>query len=358
VEEEGMTEGSSNLPVGLGGLRYPITQTSLAIQDLDATMERYYQAFGWAPWQVFDHVLPMHHNTEVRGESVHYSLRGAEVYVGKMNFELLQPLEGPNLWSEFMDRRGEGIASIATMFHERVDGDEVKRQFQERFGISVSMKADIGDHIEYYYLDTEEQFGMLIESGSGHAIDFVGPAKVYPSAGSEQVPAPESGILYPTITQVSAVTRDLDRTVANFHTAFGWGPWRIFDSSDGQLFRDCLRRGEPVEPFKARWAQAMIGDETRLELIQPLGGWSPWQETLDTDGEGLFSISVMFDTEEGSQRVKDAFAERGTGIYAGARFGDREWYYLDTKRDFKCLIQSGSGHAYDHAEPASVFPAP
>ncbi len=50
-----------------------------------------------------------------------------------LNFELLQPLEGPNLWSEFIDRRGPGIASIATMFHERADGDAVKTAFQERY---------------------------------------------------------------------------------------------------------------------------------------------------------------------------------------------------------------------------------
>lgn len=352
-----MTNEPSNLPLGLGGLRYPITQVSLAIEDLDTTMQRYHRAFGWAPWQVFDHVPPMHHNTQLRGEGVHYALRGAEVYVGEMNFELLQPLEGPNLWSEFLERRSEGIASIAAMFHEREEGDEVKRQFRDRFGIPVSMKADIGSHIEYYYLDTEEQFGMLIESGSGHAIDFVGPAKVYPERQSGPAPAPDSGILYPTITQISAVTRDLDRAVANFHTAFGWERWRVFDSSERQLFRDCTRRGEAVEPFRARWAQVMVGDETRFELIQPLGGWSPWQEVLDSDGEGLFSISVMFDTDEASERVKAAFLEKGIGVYAGAKFGDREWYYLDTKSEFKCLVASGSGHTHDYAEPQSVVPA-
>ena len=72
----------SQLPTGLAGLQYPITQVSLAVRDLDATMALYHRAFGWAPWQVFDHVPPVHHATELRGQQVHYSLRGAEVYVG------------------------------------------------------------------------------------------------------------------------------------------------------------------------------------------------------------------------------------------------------------------------------------
>src|SRR3954453_12194889 len=111
-----MSTPATQLPVGMAGLQYGITQVSLAVRDLDATMALYHRAFGWAPWQVFDHVLPVHHNTTLRGERVHYALRGAEVYVGSLNFELLQPLEGPNLWSEFMDRGGGGIAPIATVF--------------------------------------------------------------------------------------------------------------------------------------------------------------------------------------------------------------------------------------------------
>ena len=54
---------------GLAGLRYPITQISLAVEDLDATMALYHRAFGWAPWQVFDHVPPVHH--------AHRAARGA-----------------------------------------------------------------------------------------------------------------------------------------------------------------------------------------------------------------------------------------------------------------------------------------
>ena len=63
-----MSAPSTELPVGMAGLRYGITQVSLAVRDLDSTMALYHRACGWAPWQVFDHVLPVHHNTELRGE--------------------------------------------------------------------------------------------------------------------------------------------------------------------------------------------------------------------------------------------------------------------------------------------------
>ena len=87
----------------------------------------------------------------------------------------------------------------------------------------MSMKADIGDHIEYYYLDTEEQFGCLIESGSGHAIDFVKPAQVYPQPGAEPGPSPISGITYP-ITQVSVTVRDLEAKMQRLSRGVRLGP--------------------------------------------------------------------------------------------------------------------------------------
>ena len=348
---------SPELPRGLAGLQYPITQISLAVRDLDRTMEQYHRAFGWAPWQVFDHVPPVHHNTELRGERVHYALRGAEVYVGAMNFELLQPLEGPNLWSEFMERRGEGIASIAVMFHEREDGDAVKRAFKDHYGIDVSMKADIGDHIEYFYLDTEERFGCLIESGSGHAIDFVRPAKVYPAEGAVQTPAPASGITYPEITQVSLAVHDLESKVRAYHEAFGWGPWKIYESDGKVVMHDCELHGKRADFFKVRWAEVQLGDSINFELIQPLGGANPWQEQLDTVGEGIASIAVMFKTRQESERVKAAFAADGIGLDAVGHIGNHiEWYYLDTKPRFKCLIESGSGHALDFMTPVAVYP--
>ena len=334
-----------DLPVGMAGLRYPITQISLAVEDLDRTMALYHRAFGWAPWQVFDHVPPVHHNTELRGRPVDYSLRGAEVYVGAMNFELLQPLDGPNLWSEFIATRGEGIASIATMFQERADGDAVKAAFHDRFGIAVNMKADIGDHIEYYYLDTEARFGCLIESGSGHAIDFVGPARVYPRPGATPGPAPLTGLVSP-ITQVSLVVRDLDARVAAYQEAFGWGPWTRFDSAGGPL-HDCRVGSAPVDDFRVRFGQTRV-DELVVELVEPLGGPSPWQDALEAHGEGIDSIAVTFPTREEADRLRSGFARLGIGVLASARIGETgEWFLLDSEATFKCRIASGTGHALD-----------
>jgi hypothetical protein len=62
-----MSAPSIDLPVGMAGLRYGVTQVSLAVRDLDRTMALYHRASGSAPLQVFDRVLPVHDDTELRG---------------------------------------------------------------------------------------------------------------------------------------------------------------------------------------------------------------------------------------------------------------------------------------------------
>jgi methylmalonyl-CoA/ethylmalonyl-CoA epimerase len=337
------------LPVGLAGLPYRVSQISLAVRDLDRTMDLYFRLFGWAPWQVFDHVAPVHHATELRGVPVHYALRGAEVYVGALNFELLQPLEGPNLWTEFMDRRDEGIASIATMFLEREDGDAVKAAFREVLGIPVSMRAQIGDHIEYYYLDTEATFGCLIESGSGHAIDFVKPARIHPHPGAEPGPAPLTGLSLP-ITQVSLVVRDLDARVAAYRQAFGWGPWRVYAADGPGGLRDVTVRGAAAT-IDVRWAQARVEDLI-VEIVEPGAGTSPWHEFLEARGEGLASISVTAASHEDLERVRRGCAELGIGVLAEGRIGDgAEWVLFDSEEQLKALVLVGTGLAWDLATP-------
>jgi len=346
-----MSSTSHALPRGLAGLQYPITQVSLAVTDLDRTMELYWRAFGWSGWDVFVHEPPTHCNTELRGEKVHYTLKGAEVMVGSINFELLEPLDGPSLWKEHIAQRGDGIASIAVMFQTAAEGEAVKREFAER-GMPVTMKANIGEHIEYYYLDTQERFGCPIESGSGHATDFVSPAYVYPTADAPATDKPD-GLDY-AITKITLVVRELDSRVAAYHEAFGWGPWKVYES-DG-LLHDCRLDGASVDPFDVRWATARVGD-LDFELVEPLGGDSPWQRFLDAKGEGISSIATTFATGEESDRALEALASLGVRPTASARVGDDvEWHYLGSEPGFACIIECGEGRTYDSIEPSRVLP--
>ncbi|MGH2867266.1 MAG: VOC family protein [Solirubrobacteraceae bacterium] len=166
---------------GLGGVEYEMTQVSVVVRDIETTIKQYHELLGWGPWNVFEHKPPLLHDCTLRGKPVEYTLLGAEVFVGStgMNFELLQPLEGDSVWHEFLEEHGEGIYSMATMFKTEEESERVKASFAAR-GAEVVMTGRIGDHIEFYYMDTQPLLKLSLESGSGHAIDFLKPAWTYP----------------------------------------------------------------------------------------------------------------------------------------------------------------------------------
>ncbi|MGA2664487.1 MAG: VOC family protein [Nitrososphaerales archaeon] len=154
-----------------------ITQIAVVVKDLRKTMETYHRVMGWAPWSVYEHKPPVLHHTEVRGKKVAYTMLGAEVHCDPVDFEILQPLEGPSIYKEFLKEKGEGLHHVSVVS----PSDDVHRALSdfERQGVDVLMSGRLGDGIEFYYMDTEPTLKMVAETVSGHAISLE-PSYTYP----------------------------------------------------------------------------------------------------------------------------------------------------------------------------------
>jgi glyoxalase/bleomycin resistance protein/dioxygenase superfamily protein len=163
---------------GLLGRPLMISQIAVVANDLQKTIEQYTALLGWGPWNVYRHEPPRLHDTVLRGKKVEYTMLGAETHVGDMGFEVLQPLEGESIYKEWLDQHGEGLHHVAVMLHDFGESTQLKQKFAS-VGAEVLMGGRIGETIEFYYLDTEPSLKIILESGSGHAIDLV-PDYVYP----------------------------------------------------------------------------------------------------------------------------------------------------------------------------------
>ena len=166
---------------GAGGLRgrpLMISQIAVVSNDLQKTIEQYTALLGWGPWNVYRHQPPRLHDTVLHGKEVEFTMLGAETHVGEMGFEVLQPLEGESIYREWLDQHGEGLHHVAVMLHDFDESTQLKQKFAS-VGAEVLMGGQIGETIEFYYLDTEPSLKIILESGSGHAIDLV-PDYVYP----------------------------------------------------------------------------------------------------------------------------------------------------------------------------------
>jgi hypothetical protein len=128
------------------------------------------------------------------------------------------------------------------------------------------------------------------------------------------------------VLQVGLVVRDLQKSMEAYWRLLGIGPWKIYTYAP-PLLREATVRGRHVD-YSMRVAHAQAGP-TQLELIQPLDGPSIYQEHLATKGEGLHHIQSRI--ENHIEQVLAAFAARGIGVLMGGKFGEGEFYYLDTE---------------------------
>lgn len=162
---------------GVSASGIAVTQIGVVVRDLRKALKTYHETLGWGPWNVYVLRPPRHHHTFLRGEPVEYSMQIAETHVGPVDFELIEPLEGPSIYKEFLDQHGEGVHHIACM-GTGANYEENVANF-ERMGLKLLMGGSIEDSIRYYYLESEPLLKVVLESGSGHAISLT-PDWTYP----------------------------------------------------------------------------------------------------------------------------------------------------------------------------------
>jgi len=91
-----------------------------------------------------------------------------------------------------------------------------------------------------------------------------------------------------SVCQIAIVVRDIEQAARRYADLFGVPvpEARVTDTADKTHIR---YHGQPT-PARAKLAFFQMG-QISLELIEPVGGPSTWQEFLDSHGEGVHHIA-------------------------------------------------------------------
>jgi catechol 2,3-dioxygenase-like lactoylglutathione lyase family enzyme len=121
------------------------------------------------------------------------------------------------------------------------------------------------------------------------------------------------------ICQVGLIVRDIEKSAKAYADLFGMDvpAWSLTDSEEKAHTR---YHGQPTEA-RAKLAFFDMGSLS-LELIQPVGGPSTWQEFLDAHGEGVHHIAFQIKGMDGQlallERKGMPLVQRGD--YTGGRY--------------------------------------
>ncbi len=87
----------------------PVGHICLIVKDADKTMEYYSSIFGIGPWRVKD---ADYKEVMLRGKKTSYKARIAFAETEGVELELIQPVSGKSLYSEFLDEVAEAIINM------------------------------------------------------------------------------------------------------------------------------------------------------------------------------------------------------------------------------------------------------
>jgi len=151
-----------------------IIQLAHVVADIDATMKHYYETFGYGPWDVYEFRAPLLRDSTYRGRPAEHEYLVALTWVRGVQLELMQPLTGYSIYNEYLEQNKGGFHHAKIYFKDCQKAvEDLKRK-----GYEVIQSGKIGED-EFYYLDTERDFGVIWELGNVGALPPK-PARVYP----------------------------------------------------------------------------------------------------------------------------------------------------------------------------------
>jgi hypothetical protein len=99
-----------------------IDQVAVVVCDLDRAMEHYTNDLGIGPWAVHTFSPDWIKGMTFRGKEQGYTMKLALAQLGPVMYELIEPVEGPTSYHEFLDEHGEGLHHLG-YFVEDIDAE-------------------------------------------------------------------------------------------------------------------------------------------------------------------------------------------------------------------------------------------
>jgi hypothetical protein len=150
-------------------------QIAIVVRDIEATMRTYVDEYGIGPWDVYEFNPDTVTDLRENGELVERSWRLALSKVGAMQWELIQPLDDESIYARFLAEKGEGVHHIGVAVESYADTIAAL----EEKGRRVVLGGKYGG-IDFAYLATDGDLGLITEIFSGAPGDDQKPDAVYP----------------------------------------------------------------------------------------------------------------------------------------------------------------------------------
>ena len=137
-----------------------VQQVAVVVRDIDKALEEYAGRLGIGPWWVSRYGPPRLTGMRIRGKEIAYSMKLAIAWTGKTMWELIEPVDGPSIYKEFLEEHGEGLHHLLVE-HDGIDFEGAIAAFSDR-GCPPLMEGRFGE-VQFAYVETEGPLKTVLE---------------------------------------------------------------------------------------------------------------------------------------------------------------------------------------------------
>ncbi len=136
-----------------------------------------------------------------------------------------------------------------------------------------------------------------------------------------------------TLAQVAIVVRDIEASSRAYADLLGLPVPEVIVTSPGLEVNETYC-GKPTDA-RAKLAFFQLG-QVQLELIEPMGGDSTWQQALDEKGEGFHHIAFWV---EGMQKSVDFLKSRDISMVQRGDMNGGQYAYFDAVQQLGVTLE-------------------
>ncbi|HEB31856.1 MAG TPA: hypothetical protein ENI15_13440 [Spirochaetes bacterium] len=268
-----------------------INQIAIAVYDLELVAQNFWNILGIGPWEVYNWEETLVYNRMYGGKPAWSREKIALAQVGDVQLELVQPVDGPSLYRDWLEEHGEGLHH----FNFFVDDWDSTVDNLANEGFLSLQSGMFGQHemknaYNYFNIPPLRAIWEPVYMGG----EEIGAKPTLIPDTDKESPAK---VKCKRINQIAIVVNDLEMVARNYWNILGIGPWEVYNWEEPLVYNRRYH-GKPAW-VREKIALAQVGG-VQLELVQPVDGPSVYRDWLEEHGEGLHHMNFFVDDWDGT----------------------------------------------------------
>lgn len=133
-------------------------QVAVIVRNLDAAVRRYADDYGIGPWAILEFNPATVTDMVIDDAPARYAMRLAVANLGRLQIELIEPLDNESIYARHLAEHGEGLHHLALAVEDYARAEEVLRGKGHRILMGGKYNS-----VTFSYFSTEQDLGFPVE---------------------------------------------------------------------------------------------------------------------------------------------------------------------------------------------------